>query len=322
MTRKELTDKKIWIAPLAGYTDLAYRTILKDWGADVLVSEMISVDGLLYNTEKSLEYAQFNEKQRPFGIQLFGSDPLIFAKALEKILPLEPDFIDINMGCPVKKVVNRGVGSALMKTPEIAFQIVQTVKKELPKSIPLSVKIRSGWDFNSQNFLSFGQQMEEAGADILILHPRTRSQQFSGKSNWQQIGELKQKVQIPVIGNGDITCEEEAQQMYMQTACDSIMIGRGILGKPWLIKQIKHFLLTGIVKKISYPEKLESIMKHYKMVISSKNEEIGIKEMRSHLAFYTKGLKGGSQVRKFINENDNFDAIMNILSELFYGQIR
>jgi tRNA-dihydrouridine synthase B len=318
----ELTDKKIWIAPLAGYTDFAYRTILKEWGAEVLVSEMISVDGLIYNTEKSLEYAQFYGEQRPFGIQLFGSDPLIFAKSLEKVLQLNPDFIDINMGCPVKKVVNRGAGSALMKTPEIAFQIVQIVKKELPKSIPLSVKFRSGWDFNSQNFLSFGQKMEEAGADILILHPRTRSQQFSGTSNWQQIAELKQNVQIPLIGNGDIFTENDALQMYKETACDSIMIGRGILGKPWLISQIKHFLLTGSNKEISYQQKLETIKKHYEFVLSSKNEKEGLKEMRNQVAFYTKGLKGGSQFRHFVNDCFDYTQTINALNELFYGQDR
>ena len=321
VTIKELTNKKIWLAPLAGITDNPFRAICKECGADVVVSEMISADGLLYNRDRSLEYARFEDSQRPFGIQLFGSDPEVFKKAVKIALTKNPDFIDINMGCPVKKVIKRGAGSALMTTPHIAANIVSETKNILvPLNIPLSVKFRSGWDMFSINFREFGQQMQKAGADMICLHPRTRGQMFSGKSNWDLIAELKREVTIPVIGNGDITTIDDMIKMYEQTGCDSVMIGRGIMGKPWLFKQIKNYLGSGNIKQITTQEKLGIIRRHMELMIFHKGEKQAIFEMRTHFSHYTKGLRGGAQIRNKINKLLDIDKILLLVEELYKAQ--
>ncbi len=310
-----LTKNKLWLAPLAGLTDLPFRTICKENGADVMVSEMVSADGLIYNFQKSIEYAEFTENLRPFGIQLFGSDADIFAKATELIIPLRPDFIDINMGCPVKKVVKRGAGSALMKTPDIAFEIVKRVKSVLKSTgIFLSVKIRAGWDLNSVNAVDFSLGLEDSGADIIIIHPRTRAQMFTGHSDWNIIKQIKEKVSIPVVGNGDINTFEDAKNMYDTTNCDSIMIGRGALGKPWIfnkIKQEKNFT-------ISNEKKLVILSRHiYLAIEKEKNEKRAIIKMRTHLGHYTKGYKNSSKARQKINKAETKEEIMKIFGELW-----
>ena len=321
VTIKELTNKKVWLAPLAGITDNPFRAICKECGADVMVSEMISVDGLLYNRDRSLEYAEFEESQRPFGLQLFGSDPDIFKKALKIALTKKPDFIDINMGCPVKKVTKRGAGSALMTTTNIAAKIVYETKNILaPLNIPLSVKFRSGWDIFSINSLEFGKEMQEAGADIICLHPRTREQMFSGKSNWKLITELKSEINIPVIGNGDIITIDDMIAMYEQTSCDSVMIGRSVMGKPWLFKQIKNYLDSGIIEEISTEEKLEIIRRHMELMIFHKGEKRAVYEMRTHFSHYTKGLRGGAQVRNKINKLHDVDKILLLVEKLYKAQ--
>jgi tRNA-dihydrouridine synthase B len=322
VTIKELTNKKVWLAPLAGISDNPFRAICKECGADVVVSEMVSVDGLLYNRDRSLEYAKFEDSQRPFGIQLFGSDPEIFKKAVNIALTKKPDFIDINMGCPVKKVIKRGAGSALMTTPDIAAKIVSETKNILaPLNIPLSVKFRSGWDMFSINSLEFGQQMQKAGADIICLHPRTRGQMFSGKSNWDLIAELKKEINIPVIGNGDIITINDMINMYKQTGCNSVMIGRGIMGKPWLFTQIQDYLSNGNIRQITTNEKLNIIRRHMELMIFHKGEKQAVYEMRTHFSHYTKGLRGGAQVRNKINKLFDVDKILMLVEELYKTQI-
>ena len=321
ITAKELTNQKVWLAPLAGITDNPFRAICKECGADVVVSEMISVDGLLYNRNRSLEYAQFEESQRPFGLQLFGSDPAIFKKALKIALTKNPNFIDINMGCPVKKVTKRGAGSALMTTPDIAANIVTETKNILaPLNIPLTVKFRSGWDMFSINSLKFGKQMQEAGADIICLHPRTREQMFAGKSNWNLITELKREVSIPVIGNGDIITIDDMISMYEQTKCDSVMIGRSVMGKPWLFKQIKNYLRCGEIEQITTMEKLKIIRRHMELMIFHKGEKQAVYEMRTHFSHYTKGFRGGAHVRNRINKLFDVDEILSLVEKLYKAQ--
>lgn len=318
ITINELTQKKIWLAPLAGITDNPFRSICKECGADVVVSEMISVDGLLYNRDRSLEYADFEESQRPFGLQLFGSDPVIFEKALPIALKKHPDFIDINMGCPVKKVIKRGAGSALMKTPEVAEQIVRTVKKILePLNIPLSVKFRAGWDMFSINSNDFGKRMQDAGADMICLHPRTRSQMFSGISNWDLISELKKVIDIPLIGNGDIRSAEDVTRMLEQTKCNSVMIGRGAMGNPWLFTQIKNFHSTGKIEDIPAAKKLQIIRKHMELMIEKKGTKRAINEMRTHFNHYTKGFRGSAKIRSKINQSFYVDEILEYVEELY-----
>ncbi|MCF7794134.1 MAG: tRNA dihydrouridine synthase DusB [Candidatus Cloacimonetes bacterium] len=318
---EKLIRKKLWLAPLAGYTDKAFRTICKECGADVVVSEMVSADGLIYNNDKTMKYARFNEDQRPFGIQLFGSDAEIMRKGTELILSSKPDFIDINMGCPVKKVVKRGAGSALMKTPEIAEKIVQEIKNVLGGTeILLSVKIRAGWDKFSINATEFGQRMENAGADMICLHPRTKAQMFSGKSDWSLITELKSNLKIPIVGNGDIDDIESAEKMFSETGCDAVMIGRGILGKPWLFNQIKEFQKTSIKTEPEVKEKLAIIKRHFDLLQHEKGYGRAIKEMRSHLAFYTKGYREGAKVRNFINRCFDFEDIYQAIVQLYQNQ--
>ncbi|NQT65020.1 MAG: tRNA dihydrouridine synthase DusB [FCB group bacterium] len=321
VTIKDLTENKVWLAPLAGITDNSFRSICKECGADVVVSEMISADGLLYNRDRSLEYARFDDEQRPFGIQLFGSDPEVFKKAVKIALTIKPDFIDINMGCPVKKVIKHGAGSALMTTPDIAADIVSVTKNILaPLNIPLSVKFRSGWDMFSINSLEFGRKMQKAGADMICLHPRTRGQMFSGKSNWDLIAELKKKISIPVIGNGDIITIDNMIAMYEQTGCDSVMIGRGVMGKPWLFTQIQNYLSKGNIRPITTEEKLQVINRHMELMISDKGERQAIFEMRTHFSHYTKGLRGGARIRNKINKLHDIDKILLLLEELFKAQ--
>jgi tRNA-dihydrouridine synthase B len=296
---------------LAGYTDFAFRQICKKMGADVMVSEMVSADGLIYNYDRSISYAQFNDFQRPFGIQLFGSEAKTMAAAAQKILPLQPDFVDLNMGCPVKKVVKRGAGSALMQTPQKAAQITSSVKKVLEKvGIPLSVKFRAGW--KEVTAIEFAQRMQASGADMLCLHARTQKQMFSGKADWQLIAAVKQKLQIPLIGNGDVVSAESAHQLFQTSGCDSVMIGRGIYGKPWLFREIKQ------KKLLSALQKLEIIKQHLQLAQEhASRPEAGIKEMRKHLAHYTKGLTGGSDFRNSINRITDKKIIVEKLENLF-----
>ena len=214
----------LYLAPLAGYSDRAFRNVCKHWGSEVMLSEMVSADGLIRDSAKTIKFIGFDASERPFGIQIFGNDPLVMAKAARFLIPFQPDFIDINMGCPVKKVIRRGAGSALMQNPELAAKIVGEVSSALAGSIPLSVKFRSGWDSQNQNFLDFGLRMEDAGASFLCLHPRTTKQMFTGKSDWEHIRQLKLRLSIPLIGNGDIASPEDAGRMLQETACDGLMI--------------------------------------------------------------------------------------------------
>ena len=312
MTIKNLTEKKIWLAPLAGLTDYPFRQFCKENGADVLVSEMISADGLIYNFDKSIQYATFTEAMHPWGIQLFGIDPVIMAKSAEKVLHLNPDFIDINMGCPVRKVVKRGAGSGLMKNPTIAAKIVSEMKKMLP-NIPLSAKIRAGWDLSSKNAVEFAKMLEENGLDFISVHPRTRSEMFEGKSDWSIIKAVKENVKMPVIANGDIVSAKNAEDIYKETNCDSIMIGRGALGKPWIFGEIKDKEFN-----ISREKRLEILSMHLNLVLEKeKDEERIMTKMRTHLSYYTKGYKNGSLARQEINKCTKKEKILEIFRDLW-----
>jgi nifR3 family TIM-barrel protein len=312
-----LFDKpRLWLAPLAGYTDQAYRQICKEWGAEVLISEMVSADGLIRDSAKTVKYIDFKSSERPFGIQIFGSDPLVLAKAAEFLVPYKPDFVDINMGCPVKKVVRRGAGSALMQTPEKAAVIVKEVKKALASEIPLSVKFRSGWDSNSINYLDFGLLIQDSGADFVTLHPRTSRQMFGGLSNWKHIQGLKTRLSIPVVGNGDIHSPEDAERMLEETHCDGLMIGRGALGKPWLFRQCREFLATGSYTPITQNHLLETVLKHLELALQYQREAVVVKEMRSQLCFYTKGQLGGAELRNKINHATSAEELRQILMHM------
>ena len=304
------------MAPLAGFTDQGFRRLAKDWEADVLVSEMISADGLVRDSKRTVEYIRFTPSERPYGVQLFGSDPLILARAAEFCLTFEPDFIDLNMGCPVKKVVKRGAGSALMRDPERAEKIVRMVKRVIDGVLPLSVKFRSGWDAASLNYLDFGKMLESAGADFLCLHARTTKQMFSGSADWTHIAELKQAINIPLIGNGDIVDPESALRMYQQTGCDSLMIGRGAMGNPWIFKHTKQFLNTGSYDSITRDKLVDAILKQIEYALEHKPEHVVVREMRSQICHYTKGIIGGAEFRRRINHSDSAIDLRGIVGEL------
>lgn len=316
MNTNFLSNHKLWLAPLAGYTDQAFRRICKEFSADVLVSEMVSADGLIRDSKRTIQYLHYTTEELPFGVQLFGSDPLTIAKAAEFALSFSPSFIDLNMGCPVKKVVRRGSGSALMQNPLLAAEIVRETKKAIGDRVPLSVKFRSGWDLNSLNYKEFGLQMQDSGADFLCLHPRTTKQMFSGHSNWEHIKELKAVLSIPLIGNGDIHDPESAQKMFRDTACDSIMIGRGALGKPWLFQQIKQFMQGVEVDALTQHTWQQSIQKHLDYSLQIKRDSVVLKEIRSHLCFYTKGLVGGAELRRRINNTQSITELRDLLHQV------
>jgi len=315
---RELTESKIWLAPIAGYTDKFFRQICKECGADVMVSEMVSADGLLRNREKTLKYAEFTQDQRPFGIQIFGNTPQIMQKAVEVLIPLKPDFVDINMGCPVKKVTKREAGSALLKDVDKVTAIISAIKTRLLKTrILLSVKLRSGWDRQNINLLELLPSMISAGADLVCIHPRTRSQFYSGNADWSLIKRAKQISDIPVIGNGDIRTCDDAQNLFEQTNCDSIMVGRGALGNPWIFAQIKAKIFKKKIENFTPQKKLSLINKHLDLVIKEKGEKRGLIEMRSHLSFYTKGIKGSAKTRRIITKSENQLTVKKEIENLY-----
>ena len=319
---KDLLHNKTWLAPLAGFTESPFRIVCKENGADVMVTEMTSVDGLVYDFSKSISYAVIEDSERPIGIQLFGSNPELMTQAVEKILPFNPDFLNINMGCPVKKVIKKGAGSALMLNRNLSSEIVKAVKGPLKGTgIPVSVKIRSGWDFNSINAVDFSLAMEDAGADFIILHPRTRSQMYSGLSDWSLIKIVKSRVKIPVVGNGDIRTIADGVKMFAETGCDSIMIGRGALGQPWIFSELKSYLLTKEIRPLDYEDRFRVIERHTNLTIDLKGEERGMIEMRAHFCCYTKGMIGGNKVREQIMRMEDKSTVLELVSNL-YGQQR
>ncbi|MCB5251545.1 MAG: tRNA dihydrouridine synthase DusB [Candidatus Cloacimonadaceae bacterium] len=315
-----MTNIPLYLAPLAGYSDQAFRRLCKDWQVDYLVSEMVSADGLIRDQDKTRAYVTFSEAERPYGVQIFGSDPAVMAKAAAALTAFNPDFIDINMGCPVRKVVKRGAGSALMKDPACAEEIVRQVKKAIPASMTLSVKFRSGWDSKSLNYLDFGLRMQDAGADIICLHPRTTAQVFSGQSNWEHIQKLKQAISIPLIGNGDVDSPESAAQMLKVAACDAIMIGRGALGRPWLFTQIKQYLAEGYYHPITKAQILDCALTHIDYALLYKEEYVVVREMRSQLCHYAKGMPGSKELREKINHSGSTQELRVHLRQWLSGK--
>lgn len=310
-----LTDRKLWLAPLAGYTDCAFRQLCKESGADVLVSEMVSADGLARNAKKTVQFVQFEDGERPFGIQIFGSEPAVMAAAAEFCLRFKPDFIDINMGCPVKKVVKRGAGSALMQDPQRAGEIVKQVGSALRGSCLLGVKFRSGWSPQTLNYLEFGQMLEASGADFLCLHARTQAQMFSGTANWSHIAELKRNLGVPLIGNGDVRDPEDAARMLAETGCDSVMIGRGALGRPWIFAQVRELWDYGDYRPMTRALLQGTIFRHIDLSLRYKPERVVYKEMRSQICFYTKGLVGGAELRQKINRAESTAEIKELIQD-------
>ena len=305
---------QVILAPMAGVCNSAYRKICKEMGAALVCAEMVSDKGMIYNSKKTKDMLYFEESERPISQQIFGSDKETFVKAAKMVYEImKPDIIDINMGCPVPKVAVRSqAGSALLKNPELIYEIVSSVVKEVP--VPVTVKIRSGWDSKSINAVEVAKICEKAGASAITVHPRTRSQLYSGKADLDIIREVKENVSILVIGNGDITDIKSAKHMLDYTKCDAIMIGRGALGNPWLIKEIDTYLKTNkIIEKPTYEERIKMCYKHLDYLLKIKNEKISILEMRSHIAWYIKGIPYHKEIKNLIFKANTKEEIAEIL---------
>jgi len=315
--RDVLINNQVVVAPMAGVTNMAYRMILKEFGAGLIYTEMISDKGLLYENHKTKEMTEIHDYEKPITLQLFGSEVktmVLAAKYIDEFT--EASIIDINMGCPVPKVVKSGAGSKLMTTTELAIEIVREIVKSVHK--PVSVKIRSGWDHKNINAVNLAKQLEIAGVSAIAVHGRTKTDMYSGTADLDIIKEVKAAVKIPVIGNGDIRTPEDAKRMLDYTKCDAVMIGRGLLGNPFLIKQIIDFLETGkYEQEIPLHIRKEYILKHLKMLENLKGDHIATLEMRSHGAWYLKGLPGASKIKSRIVSAESANQIRKIVDEYF-----
>lgn len=293
---------KAMLAPMAGITDRAFREICEEFGSAYFTSEMISTKGLIYGSYKTfglLDHADKNSTKKPFAVQLFGNNPEDFYKAIKIIEPQKPDIIDINMGCPATKIVKENSGSALMKNPDLCYEIVKKSKEAA--NVPVTVKIRSGWNKSTINAPEIAKICELAGADAITIHGRTKEQGYSGKSDPEIIKKVKESVKIPVIGNGDITSAEKARELMEYSGCDMVAVGRGAIGNPWIFKEINCIL----DKKIPYTppsptEKMRVMKEHIEKICLYKGEERGLKEARKHIAGYIKDFPGAAEMRKNI----------------------
>lgn len=289
------------LAPMAGVTDLPFRLLAKEMDCGLVYSEMVSDKGLLYKNCHTLDMLKIDERERPVAMQIFGSEPASMASAAQFVEQAGTDIVDINMGCPTPKIVKNGSGAALMCQPELAYRIMKSVVEAV--SIPVTVKFRKGWNHTSINAVEMAKLAEKAGIAAVAVHGRTREQFYSGDADWEIIRQVKESVGIPVIGNGDIRSPYDAQKMLAQTGCDGLMIGRGAQGNPWIFRQVARYLTTGeILPPPTSEERLLLMLRHLDMLIEHKGEYLGIREMRRHGAWYTKGLHHSSELRlKFNN---------------------
>lgn len=307
-------DNPYILAPMAGVTDLPFRLLCKEQGAGLLCMEMISAKALQYNNKNTKALLSIHPDEYPVSLQLFGSDPDIISQAAHEIEELPFQILDINMGCPVPKVVKNGEGSALMNQPKLVYEIVSKTVKAIKK--PVTAKIRKGFDEEHVNAVEIAKIIEEAGAAAVAVHGRTREQYYSGKADWDIIRRVKEAVSIPVIGNGDVTSAEKALKLRKQTGCDGVMIGRGAQGNPWIFSELPEYEKTGVLPaRPDISVIRETMLRHARLQTEYKGEYPGIREMRKHVAWYTKGLKGSARLRDEINRVESYEELEKLLNE-------
>ena len=308
-------ENHVFLAPMAGITDRPFRTLCHEMGSGLVYSEMVSAKGIYYNNENTKQLLDIGEEEMPAALQLFGSEPEIMGAMGKKIEGINAGIIDINMGCPVPKVVKNGEGSALMKTPELAGKIIKALVEMQKK--PVTIKIRKGFDDTCINAVEMAQIAEENGASAVAVHGRTREQYYSGKADWDIIKKVKKAVSIPVIGNGDIFKPQDATDMLEYTGCDAVMIARGAQGNPWIFKRTIAYLENGILlDEPTPPEKVSMALRHARMLIDYKGEFVGVRQMRAHMAWYIKGVQGASVIRDKINHCESYEEMAELLEHV------
>ena len=310
-----LLENNLILAPMAGVTDLPFRLLCKEQGAGLICTEMVSAKAIYFKNKNTESLMEIDERERPVSLQLFGSEPDLMAEIAKQIEPRNFDILDINMGCPVPKVVNNGEGSALMKNPKLVYEIVSKVSKAIQK--PVTVKIRKGFTEDSVNAVEIAKILEDAGAAAVAVHGRTREQYYSGQADWEIIRKVKEAVSIPVIGNGDVDSPQKAEALVKETGCDGIMIGRAVQGNPWLFSRILHYQQTGeLLPGPGMEEIKEMILRHAKMQLEYKGNYTGMREMRKHVAWYTTGMPHSASVRRMVNEVESYEQLEELVSRM------
>jgi len=307
-------DGRLFLAPLAGISNYPFRSLARKFGASFCYTEMVSADALARNQEKTLRMLDMAPDEHPVGVQLFGSSPEYIARAVKVVEDFGPDLIDLNIGCPVRKVVRKNGGAALLKDPVLAGEIMSAAVENC--SLPVTIKTRTGWQKDSDTYLEFGKIAEKAGISAITLHPRSRSDSYKDKSDWSKIKLLKKEVSIPVIGNGDIRTPQDAEVMLSQTGCDAIMIGRAAMWNPYIFRQIKTYLDDGInLPDMMLGEIYQLILEHVQLMVEQFGDKNGILMMRKHLAWYTKGMRGGAELRRQLFTVETYEDICKLFDE-------